>query len=468
MTTIRYEPAPTLACFLSSNAFVRMVVGPVGSGKSSACVMELALRAARQEPGPDGIRRSRFAVIRNTYGQLRDTTRKTFEQWLPSHIGSWNEQAFTFTIRRGNVESEVLFRALDRPEDVKKLLSLELTGAYINEAREVPREVFELLQTRVGRYPSKAQGGPTWFGIWGDTNPWHVGHWGYELFNSGHPPEGHELFEQPDGLGSDAENLDNLPPGYYERLCHGKDQVWIDEYVRSKYPLHDQGSVFGSLIEAVRQRGGIYDFPHPTDGVHWSLDLGFSDSTAAWAWRLAPGGVDVVDYLEAHGRPLSWYFDAFDAKGYSVAKFWLPHDARAKTLQTGKSVVEQFVERYGMGRVAIGPALSLEDGIQAARWLLEQTVRFHATRCAAGLKTLKEYRYAYDEAKKVYSKTPAHDFASHCGDAWRYVAVVFKKAGLLSELDEQPKPKPGFATLPSLDELFEETNSGSSNWPARV
>ena len=132
MTTVTYTAPATLSRFLDSDAFVRCVIGPVGSGKSSVSVMEILIRAAAQAKGPDGKRRTRFAVIRNTYSQLRDTTRKTFEEWIPSELGTWNEQSFSFTIQKGDIDCEVLFRALDRPEDVKKLLSLELTGAYIN------------------------------------------------------------------------------------------------------------------------------------------------------------------------------------------------------------------------------------------------------------------------------------------------------------------------------------------------
>ncbi|MEN6455488.1 MAG: hypothetical protein ABFD10_14625, partial [Prolixibacteraceae bacterium] len=43
------------------------------SGKSSACVMEIIRRAHEQKASPDGIRRSRWAVVRNSYGQLKDT-----------------------------------------------------------------------------------------------------------------------------------------------------------------------------------------------------------------------------------------------------------------------------------------------------------------------------------------------------------------------------------------------------------
>jgi hypothetical protein len=80
---------------------------------------------------------------------------------------------------------------------VKKLLSLEVTGAYVNELKEIPKRVIDVLETRIGRYPSKALGGPTWFGWWADTNPWHIGHWGYKLFKN--PPPGYELYVQPGG-----------------------------------------------------------------------------------------------------------------------------------------------------------------------------------------------------------------------------------------------------------------------------
>ena len=115
-------------------------------------------------------------------------------------------------MRFNDIDCEVLFRSLDRPEDIKKLLSLELTGAYINEAREVPKQVLDMLSSRVGRYPSPAQGGATWFGIWMDTNPWHAGHWGARYFESA-PAEHARAFRQPGGRSVEAENVEHLPAG---------------------------------------------------------------------------------------------------------------------------------------------------------------------------------------------------------------------------------------------------------------
>jgi hypothetical protein len=444
LTAIEYTPPATLRRMLRSNAFARVAKGPVGSGKSSACVMEI-LRRATEQAAVDGIRRTRFAIIRNTYRELRDTTRRTFEQWIPAQIGKWREADFAFDISVAladgtRVESEILFRSLNRPEDVKKLLSLEITGAYVNELKEIPKRVIDVLETRVGRFPSKVHGGPTWFGWWADTNPWHIGHWGQKLFKQ--PPPGYELYPQPGGRSPRAENTGNLPDGYYERLCYGKDAEWIRVYIDGEDAASDVGSIYGTLLE----KYNLEDFEHPRDGVFCSYDLGFTDSTAVWFWRInSLGGLDFVDHYESHGQPLSHYFDVIDQRGYQVVKHWLPHDAAARTLASGTSVQDQFLRQYP-GRVQIGPALSLLDGIQAARWLLEQKCRFHP-RTGDGVEALRSYHYEWDADTKSYSRKPEHDWSSHTADAFRYAAVVAK---VTMNLMRKPAPAPA-VVIPSID-----------------
>lgn len=465
---VNYDAPSTLRRFQDSDAFVRCCVGPLGSGKSSACVLEIPLRASRQAPGPDGIRRTRFAVIRNTRPQLTDTTRKTFQQWLPDELGEWNETSFTFHMRFGDVDCEVLFRALDGPSDVRKVLSLDLTGAYVNEAREIAKEVVDGLQGRVGRYPSMADGGPTWFGIWLDTNPWHVGHWGYKLF-SVEKPSGFELFEQPSGLAANAENKENLPAGYYSRLIHGKDAEWVDEYIHSKYPSADKGSVYGDLLAKLESAGGGDDFEHPSDGVFATFDLGISDSTSIWWWRLTSlkgeRRVDLIDWYEASGEGASHYFDVLRARPWTLLKIWLPHDARARTFQTGVSTVQLFEEEFP-GLVAIGPELGLEDGIRAGRWMLEKPMRIHP-RCGAGLERLRSYRYVWDEERKVFSKKPLHNFASHTADGYRYIACEVHTSDVMTrksdEAAKRPKVEahPGHVVIDGTD-ILEGRSAGPS------
>src|SRR5262249_18748953 len=135
-----------------------------------------------QALSPEGKRRTRFAVVRNTYRELADTTLKTWLDWFPeSAVGNFDYQDMTHCIDLDDVSTEVVFRALDRPDDVKKVLSLDLTGVWVNEAREVPKSIIDALTDRVGRYPSIRDGGATWSGVILDTNSPDTDHWWYRL-----------------------------------------------------------------------------------------------------------------------------------------------------------------------------------------------------------------------------------------------------------------------------------------------
>ena len=436
---LEYRAPPTLNAFLADDSFARCVVGPFGSGKSSACAMELLRRAQGQARGRDGLRHTRFAVVRNTRPQLRDTTRKTVDQWLGS-FGTWREEPMEFRVRAGDVDCEVLFRALDRPEDVKNLLSLELTGCYFNELREISQAIFAGMTGRVGRYPAKVDGGPTWWGIWADTNPWHRGHWASKLFTS--KLRGYGFWRQPSGLSKKAENVDNLPPGYYERLSIGKDEEWIRVYVHGEDGSADQGSIFGRWLERLEQSGRLGAFAHGADNVFTSWDLGLADATAVWFWRIRSTGVEVLDWLEDQGKGLEWYFEEVDRRakdlGWKYLRHWLPHDAAQKTLASGVSVRNRFNEKYGAGAVSIGPDLTKVDRINAGRWLLEQPgTRFHE-RARPGFEMLREFRFEWDEEGRCFSRQPLHNFASHTGDAWTYVAAVVRATELITR---KPTPK---------------------------
>jgi hypothetical protein len=252
MREVTYKPPGTVSReFMRDDSFFRGIMGPFGSGKSTCCIMEVLRRAQMQRPSEDGKRRSRWAIIRNTYPELKTTTIKSWHEWVPQHIGRWVDAGPPMHhIQDGDLDLEVLFLALDRPQDVGKLLSMQLTGAWINEAREVSKAVLDGLTGRVGRYPA---GGTAWSGIIADTNPPDNDHWWYKLAEE-QKPSGWRFFRQPSGLAQEAENLEwlnqtpeslTLPPehpvrraqgrGYYERQISGKDQDWVNVYVHSEY-----------------------------------------------------------------------------------------------------------------------------------------------------------------------------------------------------------------------------------------
>lgn len=272
---IRYTPEATPSAFHACDDFCRGILGPVGSGKSVACTLEMFMRACRQRPIRDMkgryVRKSRWAAIRNTYPELKTTTIKTFQDWFPPEIAKFKWDipiTSTIEIRLGDgtwVHAEVVFIAMDRPQDVNKLKSLELTGAWLNEAVELPKAALDMATSRVGRYPGKREGGPSWRGIIMDTNPPDDDHWYYTMAEEEKPqvklPSGEVLkysfFRQPpalldDGRGGyipnpDAENVKNLEGGfdYYFQQIPGKTREWLRVFVQGQYgTVHDGKRVY--------------------------------------------------------------------------------------------------------------------------------------------------------------------------------------------------------------------------------
>jgi hypothetical protein len=301
---IKYVAPPTLKLFHRSSAFYRGVLGPVGSGKSTGCCFELFRRASEQSVSMrDGLRKTRFAIVRNTYRELADTTLKTWLDWFPEqHFGKFSRTDMQHNMSIGDIRCEVLFRALDRPDHVKKLLSLELTGGWVNEAREVPKSIIDTLGDRVGRYPSKRDGGCVWAGVIMDTNPPDDDHWWFKLAEeSANKLTTWQFFRQPGGLIEKAgqfvpnplaENLEGLPDNYYMDRVEGKKPDHVRVYYCAQYGFVKDGRpVIPEYVDA------IHCTKEPIDpvksvpirvGIDWGLTpaaiLGQKLANGRWVW----------------------------------------------------------------------------------------------------------------------------------------------------------------------------------------
>lgn len=272
---VRYEASPTAARFHNdSESFVRGLMGPVGSGKSVACTAEVFRRMNEQG-------KSRWAVIRNTYRELEDTTLRTWMDWL-RHYGTFKHSTMTHYIQLPDgQQGEVLFRALDKPSDIGKLLSLELTGAWINEAREIPYAILQNLMPRVLRYPSAAEDPDAYHGIIMDTNPPDDLHWWYQKFEE-QRPDGFRLYRQPGGRSEHAENTQNLVSGYYDTISQGQDQAWIDVYVNGNYGfLMDGKPVYPEYNDSVHCASGPLELDSAARHVV-GVDFGLTPAALFW------------------------------------------------------------------------------------------------------------------------------------------------------------------------------------------
>ena len=307
----KYKPdGEVLKAFMKDDTFFRGIRGPVGSGKSVGCCVEVFRRALQQKPNEEGKRKSRWAIIRNTNPQLRTTTIKTWLDWFPEQ--EWGKfqwsVPYTHWIKKGDLELEVIFLALDRPEDVKKLLSLELTGIWINEAREIPKSIIDACTMRVGRYPSMREGGPSWTGVIADTNAPEEDHW-WPIMSGEVPipdhinkeeakmmvkPDNWRFFTQPSGMvetkdedgnvkeykpNKEAENQKHMMDSYYPNLIQGKGKSWIDVYVMNRLGAIQDGKPVYNMF-AADQHVAKEEIP-VADGMPVFVGLDFGLTPAA-------------------------------------------------------------------------------------------------------------------------------------------------------------------------------------------
>lgn len=308
---IIYQPdGAVLRGFMRSNARVRIIRGPIRSGTSSMCCQEIWRRACEQKPGPDGMRRTRWAVVRNTYPDLQQSTVKTWLAWFPEkEFGRfiWSKP-MVHTMRKGEVHAEVVFIALDKPEDVSKLRSTEWTGIWFNELEYIPKELFDEAESRAGYFPAIKDGGASWSGVMGDMNApsednWVVMMTGDVPLPEDMPederqqyvwPDGWDYFVQPTGLievfGPDgktvtdyklnpkAENLRWIPkingrPLYLETI-KGKTKRWIDSRIMNRITAPVDGSpVWSMFVEETHVAKQVLRY-NPNWPLHVGLDFG--------------------------------------------------------------------------------------------------------------------------------------------------------------------------------------------------
>lgn len=249
----------TLAKYTVDESDVVHITGPLGSGKTVETCQKIFNLMNDQTPDAQGVRKSRWLAIRNTYSDLTGTTIK---DWLELYddLGRYTAGGMTppthklkFEHEDGKtiVEAELIFLALDRPDSIKKLRGYQLTGGWCNELKELPKAVFDMLLARCGRYPAN----PRWYGVIGDSNAPDIDHWLYTLAEL-EKPEGWAFYKQPGGViragnlpngrvkwivNPEAENLNNLPKDYYYKNMRGKSDDWIAVNLANEYGFVSDG-----------------------------------------------------------------------------------------------------------------------------------------------------------------------------------------------------------------------------------
>lgn len=215
----------------------------------------------------------------------------------------------------------------------------------------------------------------------------------------------------PAVLRMEMESLKAADMDAYLNIWEGECRVVLD------------GAVYANELRDATKDGRICRVPYehavPID-TFW--DLGHADQTSIWFGQYVGFQYRIIDFYQNHLRNLDHYLDVLQRRGYIYGTLWLPHDARAQTVGTKRSVEEQCRDKGY--RVRIVPKLSLTDSINAARTIFPNCY-FDETKCAEGLQCLRHYRYEVSE--DGLSRVPVHDQFSHAADAFRYLGVAFRE-----------------------------------------
>lgn len=388
---------PAQLAKLRDPARYKVLYGGRGGAKSWGVARQLILFAVE--------RKIRILCAREFQASIADSVHKLLSDQIA-------EMGFSglFDIQRNRIiginGSEFGFEGLRH--NVTSIKSYEgVDYCWIEEAQTVSKASWDVLIPTIRKTGSE---------IWLTFNPDLEDDETYKRFVKRPPPDAILIPMSwrdnpwfPEVLAKERDYLKEQDPDAYLNVWEGHCKQILD------------GAIYATELRAAKEGNRITRVPYDASKpVHCWWDLGFADMTSIWIGQTIGFEFRFIDYLQDSRKPLNHYLKVLQDKPYTYGTHYLPHDARAKQLGSGRSI-EELMREAGK-TVQIIPALSIADGINAARTLFSRCY-FDEDKCADGLQSLMHYRYEMDEDKKTYRKTPLHDWASHGADAFRYAAL---------------------------------------------
>lgn len=461
---------PTIEQFMLSQKYVRILAGPIGSGKSVACTHDLIAQGLEQQPNHEGIRKSRFLIVRNTADQLRSTTQKTVFDWIPDEIiDDWKvslkELQLKMPLADGTTAlSEWMFIALDTPDDVRKALSLESTGLWGNESRELHPDVVDGLLMRVNRYPSMKDGGASRPGAIFDTNMPDIDSWWHDKMEN--PPPNWSIHIQPpavlsmedyllkyeedpeEDLAGEAadgteyavnpacDNFKNLAREYYPNTLIGKKLDFINVYLRSRYGRSLSGlPVYDTTFDPDFHIAEKEFAPITSDNYPITIGLDFGRTPAAVFMQMNPWGqVVCLSEVVAHNMGLETFI-----KNKLKPHIYANYQRNALVVaadpsgwfkqQLGEVSPVDVLKKAGF-KVAKPATNLIEPRIQAVERLLSRYVDGHKPGMVVNKKCVvlvQGFRYGYRyklNKKGVMDNKPDKNDFSHPHDGCQYGSLI--------------------------------------------
>jgi hypothetical protein len=429
---IKFVPNALQRAFIESRARADLFSSRMGEGKSAALAWS-AFFHAKHNPG------STFALIRDTWENLRATTQKEFFKWFPPGImGSYHATNKEFTWAPGVAEGTVIFLGMDAPDDATKLMSRALAGFGMDEPAPaigsvgIDEMIFDIAMSRLRENPDTTK----WYAAkLAENNP-DEAHWTYKKFvNPG--TEGFRIW-QP----AAPENLANLPVGYYAELK----KLWqhrpdlVRRFVEGEFGFQQIGKPVTpqwsdkvhlsiGLTPVPRQELAIlWDFGHnPTSIVTQKTQLGHWNILEA----IVGEGIGTVELIESFVRPIM----ASRYRGHTLLHIGDPTGRTGDQSSSLQSPVRAILKMLG-GTWRDGPVKPIHR-IPALEAVLSRTiqgkglVQVDRERAAAVWHALRGGWHYHVARTGLVSAIGHKDVHSHPGDAMSYGAAVLFPLGRL-------------------------------------
>lgn len=472
--------------FILSESYVRLLAGPIGGGKSVCCAHDLMNWACQQAPNDQGVRKTRFLVVRNTSDQLRSTTKKTIDDWFPPGVyGEYKvtEKTYYFRLRlpdKTEVRTEWMLIALDTPDDVRKALSLEATGLWGNECRELHPEVVDGLLMRVNRFPSMKDGGPTRAGAIFDTNMPGEETWWHDKMES--PPKNWSIHIQPEAVlpiedwiekyGEDPpeaavatdvegtqyaidpahDNYDNLSKTYYPNTLEGKTADFINVYLRCKYGRNLGGlPVYDKTFKAAKHTAPVPLTAIRSDNYPLCIGLDFGRQPAAVIGQLTPRGtVNILSEVIGENMGIQTFIKKLlkphlFEKYAGIPCFVAPDPAGWQKTQVGETCPVDILKEEGF-KIVRPPTNDPAMRIEAVELLLTQSsdagARLQVSpECSVVLRGFRGgYKWKVNkQGDMTADREPVKNGYSHPHDALQYLACVIDSTMVGRLMRRRPK-----------------------------
>lgn len=457
---------------LNKYMFIR---GSVGSGKSSGCILHCFLNALEQAPDLNGVRRSRYGILRATYPNLKSTTVESWKEWFGPLVKIVYDIPIRGEIRmphpdgKTRVHIDLVFLALDREEDVIKLQSLQLVGAHLNETAEIPRGVFQMLKSRINRFPKKftphedfreeysdrtdkkGRIGSVRPFIISDYNSVPTEHWLYTIAEE-EKPDKHSFYTQPSALlmcskqkgfvqDADnnwyhinplADNLEHLSEDYYIDQVQGADPEWVSVFVLNNYGNLRAGKPVYKMYD---DKAHFTDKPFEVSKgipIVIGMDTGLTPA-AAFTQFTSSGQFVVFDELVTEDCSIHEF--AYDVlwphlrnhyKGFNIEIVVDPENKRS---QTDKKTARDILIKAGLP-VSLGKSNNTTQRFESVVFFLRKKDGFLITgKCPIIRKGfLSEFKYEKVSTTvkgTKWKEKPEKNIFSHVHEGLQYAAMEF-------------------------------------------